>query len=291
MSNLKKAFFGGYKKSEVDAAVNELNKQLEAADLDRKKLQQESRSAEEKIAYLEKQLSDLSSENEKLNAVNERLDTANKNLNAENARLNSERAQGEAIFNDIAKIYRRAYGAGREIVCDSKETAQKLLNDISVRFDEAMGETHGIIEEYETVHRDINDLFASLSRDISDVAQTASQMLDRAKMFAGIYGQLKSAVNSAQENTQRLFAEYDMQASEFLNASVPSESPDRSAAHTFTPAETSWAEPGMQATAQSAVIPDASEEVLYDKTDYYSIDDNSPAAPVAEGIAQAPEAA
>jgi|GEM_PF-1609821 len=234
MSSFKKAFFGGYKKSEVDAAVSELDKKFERSDAERKKFQREAQSAENRIAELEKQLSACIAENEKLRA---------------------DRAQSEAVFNDIAKIYKRAYGAGREIVCDSKDTAQKLLQDIGVRFDEMMGETQGIIDEYETVHRDINHIFETLNRDISGVAQTATHLLERAKAFAGIYGQMKRTVDGARENTERVLVQYDADASEFLNRdfSAPSENSLRRAEQATAPAETVLPESDTQAAAPIAM--------------------------------------
>lgn len=240
MSNFKKAFFGGYKKREVDATIIELNKKLEELDSDRKKFQRESRSAENRIVDLEAKLSELSTENEK---------------------LNSSRAQSETIFNDIAKIYKRAYGAGREIVCDSKETAQRLLNDIGVRFDEMMGETQGIIDEYENIHRDMDKMFETLNRDMSGVAQTASHMLERAKAFAGIYGQMKSSVESAQENTERLLDEYNIQASEFLSRDFfePSENPNHRTEQVSVSAETVVSESDTTVAAPT-VVNDVSEK-------------------------------
>lgn len=236
MSNFKKSFFGGYKKSEVDAAVSELNTKLEACDADRKRLQREAQNAQSRIADLENKLSELRAENEK---------------------LNSGRIHSETVFNEIARIYKRAYGAGREIVCDSKETAQRLLNDIDARFDEMMGQTRGIIDEYETVHRDMDQLFETLSRDISGVAQTAAHMLERAKAFTGIYGQMKSTIDSAQEDTDRLLAEYDVQASEFLNS-------DFSAAHGTADRHTEQAPASAEAVlpeSEPAAVPiDAAEE-------------------------------
>lgn len=54
-----------------------------------------------------------------------RLKTENDSLAAENETLTQKNGETEELYGDIAKIYGRAYGAGREIVCDSKETAEK----------------------------------------------------------------------------------------------------------------------------------------------------------------------
>ena len=236
MSNFKKTLFGGYKRSEVDAAVIEFNKKLEEYDTDRKRLQRRTQNAESRIEDFEKKLSELS---------------------AENKRLSSDRAQNEMIFNDIAKIYKRAYGAGREIVCDSKETAQRLLNDIGVRFDEMMGETQGIIDEYETIHRDMGRIFETLSRDIRGVEQTASHMLERAKAFAGMYGQMKSTIDSAQKNTDRLLREYDVQASEFMSRDYSAPSDDMNRGTERVPEYTGTVLPESEPELTSPTVVDA----------------------------------
>ena len=97
MSELKKALFGGYKKSAVDSKMQELTRQLDSADADNKRFAHELDATTARIAELEQQLAAAA---------------------AENAALKAEKSKNDAIFNNVAKIYQRAYDAGHDIVCN-----------------------------------------------------------------------------------------------------------------------------------------------------------------------------
>lgn len=106
MSKFKNSFFGGYNKADVNAEISALNKKIEESEAEKKRLMHEAESAESRVSELEKQISELISANEG---------------------FKTEKQENDKIYGDIAKIYKRAYGAGREIVCDSRETAAELL--------------------------------------------------------------------------------------------------------------------------------------------------------------------
>lgn len=196
MSHFKKTVFGGYRPAAVDAEMDSLTKQLEEAENDKKRWRHEAESMESRLPELEKAIADLT---------------------AENARLQAEHSKNEEIFRDIAKIYRRAYGAGHEIVCDSKQTAQQLLQRLTDRFDDTMGETEGILADYEAAEQEIATLFAALNQQIDDVAQSAAQMLERAKAFTDIYREIQHTVNETRQGAEELLSAYETQASEFLS--------------------------------------------------------------------------
>lgn len=196
MSHFKKTVFGGYRPAAVDAEVDSLTKQLEEAENDKKRWRHEAESMESRLPELEKAIADLT---------------------AENARLQAEHSKNEEIFRDIAKIYRRAYGAGHEIVCDSKQTAQQLLQRLTDRFDDTMGETEGILADYEAAELEIATLFAALNQQIDDVAQSTAQMLERAKAFTDIYREMQHTVSETRQGAEELLSAYEAQASEFLS--------------------------------------------------------------------------
>lgn len=194
MSKFKSSVFGGYNKADVNAEISALNKKIEEAEAEKKRLKHEAESAEIRVSELEKQISELKAANEDFKA---------------------EKHENEKIYGDIAKIYKRAYGAGREIVCDSKETADKLLSEIEKHFENTMGETAGMIDEYAAIQRDIADIFSQLNEKLSYTADSAAAMLKRAKAFAEIYGGIKNTVEKSAEGAQILLAEYDAAAAEF----------------------------------------------------------------------------
>lgn len=202
MSKFKNSFFGGYNKADVNAEISALNKKIEESEAEKKRLMHEAESAESRVSELEKQISELISANEG---------------------FKTEKQENDKIYGDIAKIYKRAYGAGREIVCDSRETAAELLKKIEKHFDDTMSETAGMIDEYETIQRNITDIFSRLNEKLSYTADSAAAMLDKAKAFAEIYGSIKGTVEKSAENTERLLAEYDTAAAEFTVQDSPTE--------------------------------------------------------------------
>lgn len=213
MSKFKSSLFGGYKKSDVDAEITELNKRLADAEAENKRLSREAEYAEGKAADLENKLSLLSLGADSAEPVKPVKEVV-KNIPAPN---NVNNGNSE-LFGNIAKIYERAYGVGHEIVCESKENALEMLNALSDRFDEIMGESAEIIGRYEEVNRDVQNIYVSLGRNISDISDTTSHMLKRAKEFYGIYGELKNEVLAAKENAVGLLSEYENTSSEFSAA-------------------------------------------------------------------------
>ena len=196
MSNLKKSFFGGYKKESVDIMIDELNKKIEDLEKDNARLKRDTENSGRKFFELEEALAGQAAENEK---------------------LKSNITENEIIFKDIAKVYKRAYGAGMEIACESKAVAQNMLNSIDNKFIEVMNETRAIIEEYESARRDIDSAFTTLNGSIKRVADNTAIMLEKSKRFSGIYDELRETVNKAKEDNERVLEEYETCASEFMN--------------------------------------------------------------------------
>ena len=84
---------------------------------------------------LEHSLTNSKAKNDELNAQVASLSERVESLSEENALLKAQCSQNSEIFSDIAKIYKRAYGSGRDIVCESKDTAKALLEALRQRFD------------------------------------------------------------------------------------------------------------------------------------------------------------
>lgn len=218
MSNFKGTLFGGYKKADVDAKFDELNRKT--ADLEgvNNRLTLEVQSAVGKVAALEARVAALTAENGSLAAQNKQLTDSNAALSKDVAELEAKRSRDDLLFGDIAKIYKRAYGSGREIVCDSRESALKLLETLSERFDAVMGDTDDMLARYEAVQREVAGMYSALNKDLAAVARSSALMLDKAKGFAGVYGELKDSVAAAKADSERVLAGYDAEASEFLSS-------------------------------------------------------------------------
>ena len=218
MSNFKGTLFGGYKKADVDAKFDGLNRK--AADLEgvNNRLTLEVQSAVGKVAALEARVAALTAENSSLAAQNKQLTDSNAALSKDVAELEAKRSRDDLLFGDIAKIYKRAYGSGREIVCDSRESALKLLETLNERFDAVMGDTDDMLARYEAVQREVAGMCSALNKDLAAVARSSALMLDKAKGFAGVYGELKDSVAAAKADSERVLAGYDAEASEFLSS-------------------------------------------------------------------------
>ncbi len=218
MSNFKGTLFGGYKKADVDAKFDGLNRK--AADLEgvNNRLTLEVQSAVGKVAALEARVAALTAENGSLAAQNKQLTDSNAALSKDVAELEAKRSRDDLLFGDIAKIYKRAYGSGREIVCDSRESALKLLETLNERFDAVMGDTDDMLARYEAVQREVAGMYSALNKDLAAVARSSVLMLDKAKGFAGVYGELKDSVAAAKADSERVLADYDAEASEFLSS-------------------------------------------------------------------------
>lgn len=212
MRTFKRAIFGGYKRAAVDDEMRELNGRIEELEREKEKSELKAELAQEKIGQLENRVAIV-----ERSVV--RLKTENDSLAAENEALTQKNGETEELYGDIAKIYGRAYGAGREIVCDSKETAEKMLGDLDRRFDLALSSSKEILARYEEIERNINLSFAALQNDISAVAHSAKTAMINAKSFCGIYEDMKRGVQEVRLDGERLLCEYEKQSSEFAAGS------------------------------------------------------------------------
>ena len=121
--NLKKSFFGGYNKASVDALIEELNKKID-------NLNEKESALTDTIAHKSSEIVNLSSKVEKMELEIEKL-------TAENDALKIEANKNHLIFENIAKIYERAYGAGHDVVLDSKTHSEQMIDRMTQLFIEA----------------------------------------------------------------------------------------------------------------------------------------------------------
>ncbi len=271
MSELKKAVLGGYRRKAVDARLAELQQRLDEAEADRQRYRHEAESAESRVAELERTAADWQSKAAQLEEKLSLLDAMAQPAPAPTAAA----AAGDSIFGNIARIYERAYGTGHQIVCDSKETALALLDGLEQRFDEVMGASAETIRQYETLNRNVQELYVTLSHRISDVADSTSHMLKQAKDFYGVYGELKEGVASARDNAAALLGTYEEQAAEFLGTGDKADAPAASTEPVEAPAIP--AEPEMTA-AQPAPSAAAAPETAAEPTAPTAEPTDTPAA-------------
>ena len=100
--NLKKSFLGGYNKESVNALIEEHNKQIDT-------LKEKESALTDTITQKSSEIVNLSSKVDEMRLEIEKLTT-------ENDALKIEANKNHLIFENIAKIYERAYGAGHDVV-------------------------------------------------------------------------------------------------------------------------------------------------------------------------------
>ena len=166
---------------------------------------------------------------------------------AENAALKAEKSKNDAIFNNVAKIYQRAYDAGHDIVCDSKDITYQMLKKLDMQFDAAMGDTAAMTAHYDATHRDMEALLAELTQKLDDVNRSAAQIMNKAKTFSGIYGDMKQVVADTQGGARQILTDYEQQASEFLTSNDQAEPETPAAVEPEAPVAT---EPEIPAAAE-----------------------------------------
>ncbi len=286
MSDLKKAFIGGYKKSAVDEVINALNEKLEKAEANEKQISRKLDNSESKIAELENQIEQLQLENENLKKTNNN------------------------VFGDIAKVYKRAYDAGYDIVSESKDTTVNFLNDIYNRFDGSLEDTETALAKYEDIRYRIDQALSALNEGLRDIADSTSMILDKARSFSGVYGQMKDIMLSAVKDSENSLKEYENYSSEFLAVRETSEAENvfPSVEPEVTQIAKEKAEPVTETAEPSAKTPVTADaeietennlqaDVITDSTEFKESADAEeahtpaePAAPVAADITAEPAA-
>lgn len=196
MENFKKSFFGGYQKSEVDNALDTLNKKISDLEATNKKLQLKSETDAVKITRLENALGEYSAENE---------------------RLKAEVRESSPVFKNIAKIYERAYGVGADIVSHSKNAANEMLSGIDESVLSIINGTADVVSECETLHRDFEETLKALGDSLNKVSQNADSMLEKAHFFNNLNKKLEGVSDKAKLENEKIFANYESTASEFMS--------------------------------------------------------------------------
>lgn len=196
---IKKRLFGGYKKSSVDAAISELNQKIE-------EVQANSRTLQHEIEIRDSKISDYIKRNEE--------------LKLENEALKSEKSENDLIYKNLAKIYQHAFDTGNQIVCEAKETASKLIEDINIRMDEMVRYSQNILFDYDHIHQETEALLFSLNNDISKVRQNVFTSINKAKTLTDMYSHMQDAAHSTSSKINKTLDEYKFQTSAFLTGNL-----------------------------------------------------------------------
>lgn len=202
--NLKKSFLGGYNKESVNALIEEHNKQIDT-------LKKKESDLTDTIAHKSSEIVNLSSKVEKMELEIEKL-------TAQNDALKAEINKNHLTFENIAKIYERAYAAGHDIVLDSKTNSEQMIDrmaqlfiEVSNNVDQTIAKQNTLKQEFASLYEKVNSLATELSDSTYALFKGAEECLSGFDVFKDINTTAKAR---AQENLK----EFEDFASEFLTA-------------------------------------------------------------------------
>jgi len=197
MANFKKSLFGGYNKSAIDTAFEELNQKLNDLQGDNKRLKNENDILKKENEHYKLDLEKLAVEDNEKNESNE-IDFKDR------------------TFKYVEKICERAYGIGADIVSDSKNTAQTLLDGIDEHFTSMINELNSTIISYETVEKEIKNLFLTINSDLNGVVVNTDNLLDKAKNFTNLLDEMRASIDIARYQNEKKLSDFESNASEFI---------------------------------------------------------------------------
>lgn len=204
MANLKKSFFGGYNKSSVDTLIEELNKQIND-------LKDTEASFTSTIANKDIRISELSAEIDKMKA---RADE----LAAENASLKSEAGKNRYVFENVAKIYERAYNAGHDIVLDSKTHSREMLDRMNKSFYAALNNAEQTLAKQNSLKKEISSLYGKLNSLMDELTDNTDALFKDAENYISVFEEFKGIKTDTEEQAYIHQKDFEDFASEFLTA-------------------------------------------------------------------------
>lgn len=205
MEYFKKSFFGGYKRTDVQAKIWELEKRAERFEKDHEAL--ESVRDEQKAAA------------EKQRLLAEQKDREILSLQKEIERLNSEikKNRRDDASAAIGGVYLKAYESGTEIINFSRQQTNAFLDNIEEvadkayeQFNAARGDFAGITDSVDALIAQINGETARLRQRVTELTGEASQVFDAYRSAQKIRESVDGDIKSAMER-------YTSDAEQFLN--------------------------------------------------------------------------
>lgn len=202
MANLKKSILGGYSKTSVDALIEELNKQINS-------LKEKESSLTDAVMHKDSDIADLSA---KIDKMKSEIET----LTAENSSLKAETNKSRSVFENVAKIYERAYGAGHDIVLDSKTHSEQMLDHMNRLFYTALKNADETIARQNSLKQEISSLYGKLDLLINELTNNTDNLFKEAENYISIFEDFKGIKANTEEQAEIYFKEFEDFAAEFL---------------------------------------------------------------------------
>ena len=200
--DFKKSFFGGYNKAAVDAFIEERNEKID-------NLKERESTLTDTIAHKNSEIAKLSLELEKMKLEAEKI-------NAENSALKTEVNKSHLIFENVAKIYERAYEAGHNIVLDSKTHSDQMIDHMNRLFYAASNNVSETIAKQDNLKQELTSLYAKTNSIINELTNNTNALFKSAEEYSVVFEVLENIKASTDEHVETHLKEFKEFASEFL---------------------------------------------------------------------------
>ena len=202
--NFKKSFFGGYNKAAVDAFIEQRNEKIDS-------LKEKESTLTDAIAHKNSEIANLSLEIEKMKSEIEKI-------NAENSALKIEVNKSHLVFENVAKIYERAYGAGHNIVLDLKSHSDQMIDHMNQLFYAASNNVNEAITKQDNLKQELTSLYAKTNSIIDELTNNTNALFKSAEDYIAVFEVLENIKANTDEHVETHLKEFEEYASEFLTA-------------------------------------------------------------------------
>lgn len=202
--NLKKSFFGGYNKASVNELIEEHNKQIDT-------LREKESALTDTVANKISEIANLSAKVDEMRLEIEKLTT-------ENDALKIEANKNHLIFENIAKIYERAYGAGHDIVLDSKTHSEQMIDNVNKLFFAASNNVNETIAKQNNLKQELTSLYEKIYSLATELTNNTNALFKGAEDYISVFDVFKDIKTTTEACAETHLKEFEDFASEFLTA-------------------------------------------------------------------------
>ena len=202
--NFTKSFFGGYNKAAVDAFVEQRNEKIDS-------LKEKESTLTDTIAHKNSEIANLSLEIEKMKSEIEKI-------NAENSALKIEANKSHLIFKNVAKIYERAYGAGHDIVLDSKTHSEQMIDNVNKLFFAASNSVNETIAKQNSLKQELTSLYEKIYSLATELTNNTNALFKGAEDYISIFDVFNNIKTNTDEQVETHLKEFEDFGTEFLTA-------------------------------------------------------------------------
>ena len=196
LGRFKRKLFGGYKRSDVDLHIWELEKRAEKAEQDVETLQIATENLRRENEQLKASIAEYQAQN-----INTQEATPEEEISAESA---------------IGKVYLYAYDTGSKIADTARSGAKLMIERISTSRDDADLKFEGALSRYETAYKQAEEMLNALDNQTSSMRELLVKMNECAGEIPSGYENIKAVQRETEKEIGEIIDNYEKQAGQFL---------------------------------------------------------------------------